>query len=137
MDGPGGDVAQKGIELILARQLAEYLATAVFIVDPVGTMLYYNEAAERLLGTRYEETGEMPATEWSTVFSPTDDDGTPILPERLPLMLALVKRRPAYRAFWITGLDGVRHRIELTAFPLVGVSERFLGAVAMFSEMVE
>jgi hypothetical protein len=54
--------------------------------------------------------------------------------EDLPLVVALRERRPAHRAFWIHGLDGVRRRIEVTAFPLVGQGERHLGAMALFWE---
>ena len=60
-------MAQKAVELILMRQLASCLAVPVFLVDPEGTLLYYNEPAERLLGRRYDETGEMPASEWGTM----------------------------------------------------------------------
>ena len=50
-------VAQKPIELILARQLATTLAMATFLVDPDGTLVFYNEPAERLLGLRFEIGG--------------------------------------------------------------------------------
>ena len=35
-------MAHEEIEVILARQLASYLAMPIFIVDPQGTLLYYN-----------------------------------------------------------------------------------------------
>ena len=41
---------------------------------------------------------------------------------------------PAHRSFWIRGLDGQLRKIEVTAFPLVGQAERFLGAIAIFWE---
>ena len=123
------------IEVILARQLADYLALPVFLVDQAGDLLFYNEPAEKILGHRYEETGPMPAEAWSTVFQPTDADGRPLEPEHLPLVIALQERRPAHREFWIRGLDGVPRRIEVTAFPLVGQAGRYLGAVALFWEM--
>ena len=65
--------SQKEIELILARQLASYLAMPIFIVDPLGNLVYYNEPAEGILGHRFEETGEMPVEEWTTIFQPTDE----------------------------------------------------------------
>ena len=116
------------------RQLASCLATAIFVVDADGTLVFYNEPAERVLGRRFEETGEMPPTEWATVFAPTDDDGRPLAPDRLPLTIAVAERRPAHDALWIRGLDGVRRRIEAMAFPLLGYSERPLGAVVIFWE---
>jgi PAS domain-containing protein len=127
--------SQKEIELILARQLASYLVMPIFIVDPKGTLIYYNEPAEGILGRHFEETGEMPVEVWSTLFKPTDETGEPLAPEALPLVIALTQHRPAHRDFWIEGLDGVRRLIEVTAFPLNGQSERYLGALAIFWEI--
>jgi len=127
-------MAQKAVELILMRQLASYLAMPIFLVDPEGNLLYYNEPAERLLGRRYEETGEMPLAEWSTVFTPTAEDGSPIPPDEVPLSIALQKWHAAHRALAIRGLDGVTRRLAVTAFPLEGQGGRRLGAVAIFWE---
>jgi len=125
---------QQEIEVILARHLAEYLAMPIFIVNPDGDLIFYNEPAETILGTRYTETGAMPATEWSTVFHPMDRERSLLPPDELPLMIALSKRHPAHKIFWIEGLDGVLREIEVTAFPMVGQADRFLGAIAIFWE---
>jgi PAS domain-containing protein len=127
-------MAHKEIEIILARHLASYLATPIFIVDPEGTLIFYNEHAELILGCRFSETGEMSASEWSTIFEPSDGDGNPIAPDKLPLMIALLKRQPAHERFWICGLDKVRRHIEVSAFPLIGQADRYLGAIAIFWE---
>jgi len=121
-------------EIGLARELANSLVIPIFIVDPDGDLLFYNEPAERLLGSRFEETGAMPANVWSRVFCPTDEQGKPLLPESLPLMIALSEKRPAHRGMWIRGSDNALRHIEVTAFPLLGQLDRFLGAVAMFWE---
>lgn len=129
-----GVMAQKEIEVILLRQLASYLATPVFLVDPQGTLIFYNEPAERILGLRFEETGEIAAAEWATAFAPTDENGKPLAPERLPLAVALKERRPAQASLWIQGLDQVRRHVEVTALPIVGLADRHLGALAVFHE---
>ena len=125
-------MAQYEIEVILLRQLASYLAMPIFIVDPRGTLVFYNEPAEIILGKRFEETGEMSPEEWSTAFQPTDEQGRPLEPEAMPLMIAFNDRRSTHGSLWIQGFDGVRRHIEATAFPLVGQSDRFLGAVVLF-----
>ena len=125
---------QQEIEVILARQLADYLALPIFLVDQAGNLLFYNEAAEKILGHRYEETGPMSEKEWTTVFQPTDEDGRPLPAAELPLVVALQESRPAHSGFWIRGLDGVLRQIEVMAFPLIGQSDRRLGAVAIFWE---
>lgn len=127
-------MTQKEIEVILARHLASYLAMPIFIVDPQGNLLYYNEPAEVILGQRFGETGEMPIEEWSTRFKPLDKAGEPLAPERLPLVMALMNKCPAHGSFWIRGGDGVLRYIEVTAFPLIGQADRYLGAVALFWE---
>lgn len=128
-------MVQKEIEVILARHLASYLATPIFIVDPVGNLLFYNEHAEAILGHRFNETGEMPVSEWGTIFQPMDKQGHPLSPDKLPLVEALARRRPVSGGFWIRGLDNVMRQIEVFAFPLVGQENRFLGAVAIFWEV--
>ena len=127
-------MSQQEIEVILARHLAEYLAMPIFIVNPAGDLIFYNEPAEAILGTRYTETGVMPATEWASVFHPMDQEHSLLPPDELPLMIALSKRHPSHRLFWIEGLDGILREIEVTAFPLVGQADRFLGAIAIFWE---
>jgi hypothetical protein len=114
------------------RQLASYLAMPILLVDPVGTLLFYNEPAEGLLGRRYEETGDMPLTEWTRLFRLTTEDGSPLALEARPLIMALQQHRAVHGAFWIQGHDGIAQRIEATAFPLEGQGMRQLGAVALF-----
>ena len=116
------------------RELAGHLATPIFVVDPAGDLLFYNDPAERLLGSRFDETGMMPFAEWSTVFNPTDRQGTPIPPDDLPLAIAAQQRRPAQGGMWIRGLDGVNRELTVTAIPLQGQWGDHLGAAAIFWE---
>ncbi len=130
-------MSQRELEIILARQLAEHLAMPIFIVDPAGNLLFYNEPAEVILGTRYDETGVMPASQWATIFKPVDVHGHTLKPDDLPLVIATTKRLPAHRRFWIESLDQKLRQIDVTAFPLVNQSQRFLGAMALFWEVQE
>jgi len=127
-------MSQRPVEVILTRQLASTLAMPVFLVDTDGTLVYYNEPAESVLGMRFEETGEMPAAEWATLWNATEADGSPFASARLPLMIAVSERRPAHAAFWIRGMDGTRRHIEATAFPLIREADQVLGAVVVFWE---
>jgi hypothetical protein len=123
------------IQIILTRQLAGYLSVPLFLVNPKGDLLFYNEPAEILLGRRFDETGAMPAEEWSSAFTPLDDTGEPLPPERLPLMITLTTHRPAYRKFVICGLDGMLRPIEVASIPITGLQGEFLGAAALFWEL--
>jgi PAS domain-containing protein len=128
-------VSQQEIEIILCRHWASHLQTPVFLVNPEGTLLYYNEPAESILGRRFAETGPMSVAEWSTAFKATDSRDVPLKPDELPLAIALAERRPAHKRFWIVGLDNVRRYIETTGLPIIGQADRFLGAVAFFWEL--
>ena len=123
------------IQIILLRQLAGYLGVPLFLVDPSGDLLFYNEPAEAILGRRFEETGAMPAKIWSAIFTPVDEQGQPIAPEELPLMMALAKRRPASKRYYIHGLNGVRRHLEVTSIPIVGLQGEFLGAASIYWEI--
>lgn len=126
--------AHKSLVLIMVREFASNLATPVFVVDPEGTLVFYNEPAEAVLGHRYSEAGELGPDEWGTKWAPEDLDGTPLPLEALPLIAALRSRRPAHRSMRITGSDGVKRGIEVTAFPLFARADDFVGAVAIFWE---
>ena len=124
-------MASQSVELILLKQVAGYLATPVLLVDPDGMLLFYNEPAEEILGLRYEETGEMPLTEWGTMFQPTDSSGAPIAPEDLPIAVALKEDRPVQGDYWMKGMDGVSRHLAITALPLDGERGVNLGAMAV------
>jgi PAS domain-containing protein len=130
-------MSQKEIEVILTRQLASYLAMPIFIVDPRGTLVFYNEPAEAILGCRFDETGSLSLDEWSQLFKPADAQGVPLLSGERPVLIAVRERRPSHRDFWICGVDNVLRHIEVTAFPLIGQADRYLGAVAIFWETAQ
>jgi PAS domain-containing protein len=126
---------EHNLVLILARGLASSIATPMFLVDPDGTVVYFNEPAEAILGQTFAESGEMPAEEWGTIFYPEDpESGEKLAPDQLPLSIALTEQVPAHRAFAITGRDDVRRQIAVTAFPLFARADELVGAVAIFWE---
>lgn len=120
------------IEIILTRQLADCLSIPVFITDTSGNLIFYNEPAEGLLGKRFEETGEMPVEMWATDFSPMDDFSNIIPPEELPLVKTLKNCHPYHKTFWIKSLQGVKEKISVTSYPIIGREKKFVGAVAIF-----
>jgi PAS domain-containing protein len=129
------DTSEHNLVLILARGLASSIATPIFLVDPAGNLVYFNEPAEEVLGQSYAEAGELSPEEWGTMFYPEDPDtGEKLSPEALPLTVALTERRPSHRPIAITGLDGVRRTIAITGFPLFARTDEFVGAVAIFWE---
>ncbi len=125
------------IQIILVRQLAAYLSVPLFLMDPKGTLLFYNEPAEAILGRRFDETGAMPLEEWSSALTRFDDEGQPIPIEDHPLMITLTEKRPNYKRYHVRGPDGVVRHIEVTSIPITGLQGEFLGAASFFWELSE
>jgi PAS domain-containing protein len=125
-------VPTHAIEVILNRQLADCLSIPVFITDTKGNLIFYNEPAEELLGSRFEETGPMPVEKWSTIFTPMDETSNVIPPEELPLVKTLENCYPYHKNFWILSLKGNKEEISVTSYPIIGRENKFLGAVAIF-----
>jgi PAS domain-containing protein len=109
----------------------------VFLVDADGRVIYFNEAAERLLGTKFQEGHGMSREEILKVFRPSDEGGTPLPSERTPLGIAATRQVPAHAPMTITGGDGTQRRIEVTAFPLLAHAGDLVGAIAFFWERSE
>jgi PAS domain-containing protein len=126
---------QQSVEMILARQLTGYLSVPVLLVDTAGTVIFYNEPAERILGVRFEETGRIGREEADRLVELTDDPAAKPGDAGAPLGIALGERRPAYaQRLMLRRSDRVRLQIEVTAFPLIGQEGKVLGAVVMFWE---
>jgi PAS domain S-box-containing protein len=125
-------VRAKHLILILAREFASNLATPTLIADADGQMVFYNEAAEEVVGLAFAEAGEMPFDEFAASFDPRTEDDVPIPAETRPARIAFDERRPAHQQYWITSRDGERRRVSVTAFPLFANAEEFVGIVAIF-----
>jgi PAS domain-containing protein len=129
-----GEVRQRNVALILARELAVNLATPMWIWDEEGTLAYMNEPAEAIVGRRQQDLGTLHQTDFPQ-FQPEDLDGNPIDPSQLPSAIALRERRATHRVVRIMGLDGVKRTIEGSAFPLFTRGDQFVGAVSLFWEL--
>jgi PAS domain-containing protein len=128
---------QKHLILILAREFASKLATPMFVADADGDVVFYNEAAEEILGRPFSEGMQMSADEWGSLFELKTVDGLPMSLSEMPAGIALLERRPAHGALRMTGLDGTKHVVAVTAFPLFAHADEVVGMVAIFWEHAE
>jgi PAS domain-containing protein len=126
-------VRHKHLVLILAREFAENLSTPTLITDERGWLVFFNEAAEEVLGRPFAEVGELPLDDWSPQYAPRSvetDEAVPL--ERRPTGIALHERRAARQRLRMTGMDGVTREVEVTAFPLFAHADEFVGTVTIF-----
>lgn len=115
----------------MARGFMSNLSAPAFLVDHRGVLVFYNEAAEQILGITFAEVGPIPAQDWNDRFEPTSADGTPVPVEDLPLGVALREERPAHGPLRIKSASGHTEAIEATAFPVIGRGG-LSGALAIF-----
>lgn len=130
MADPG--VAPKSLPLILARELASNLATPMFLMDAGGTLVFYNDAAELLIGKPFAELGEISALEFGEVLAVHNPDGTPMRRRDTPAGIAFFLRQPAHKTLTVTGYDGVERSLDVTAYPLFGTANEMHGVVTVF-----
>jgi PAS domain-containing protein len=123
---------QKHLALILAREFASRLSTPTLIADARGYLVYYNEAAELVVGRRFSEAGESPLEEWLAAFEPHSPSSEPLPAERRPALVAFDERRASHLSYRVTSADGVEREIEATAFPLFARTDEFVGIVAIW-----
>lgn len=122
---------QYPVEIIMARGMMTNLTTPAFLVDEVGNLIFFNESAGEILGLQFEEAGAMGPEEWGTRFEPLTLEGEPIPVDELPLAISITHGRPAHRHLRIRSMGGSEHRIEVSAFPIVGRTGQ-RGAMAIF-----
>ena len=127
---------QRHIALILARDLAANVASAMLLVDADGDLVFFNEAAERILGRPYAEA-QMSRAELARTFKPVADDGTPIPLADLPLTTAFRDGVPSHGHFRIEALDGETRALEVVALPLFAHVGELVGGIAVFWERSE
>jgi PAS domain-containing protein len=123
---------QKHLVLILARQFASSLSTPTLIADARGCLVFYNEAAEVVLGRRFSEAEETPLEEWAAAFEPRTVASEPLPAERRPARIAFAEHRASHLRYLVTSADGMEREIEVTAFPLFAHTDDFVGIVVIF-----
>ena len=134
MNGAGN--ASRSLPLILARELATNLSTPMFLLDAAGTLVFFNEAAERLIGRTFAELGEIPGLEFGELLELRELDGAPMRRRDSPAGVAFFERRPAHKRVRCDVLRRRRPRqVQATAYPLVGAADELHGVVTVFWQL--
>lgn len=122
----------KHLVLILAREFASNLSTPMLIVNAEGALVFYNEAAEEIVGAPFAEVGEQPIDDFTASFEPRTGSAEPVAAEERPIRIALNEHRAAHQRFVITLPDGAEREVAVTGFPLFAHADEFVGIVAIF-----
>ncbi len=124
----------KSLVLIRAKHLAESVTLPMFIADSDGNLIFYNEAAEQLVGRPFMDNGSISAAEWQRMFNVRDRTDNPFPLESMPGWIAVQGARPAMGHMRFTAADSSDRLIAVCAFPLFTSQEQFEGALLLFWE---
>lgn len=122
------------LPLILARELASNLATPMFLVDDRGMLVFFNDAAELVIGKTFAEHGPIDALEFGAVLDMKTLDGELISRRFSPAGIAFAERRPSHQEMLVTGYDDIERAVQATAYPLVGRNGELHGVMVVFWE---
>ncbi|MEY2423185.1 MAG: hypothetical protein QOI95_3252 [Acidimicrobiaceae bacterium] len=129
-----GTAPQRALALIVARELAANLATPMFLIDAAGDLVFYNDAAEQIIGKSFAELGTISALTWGEMLKLAKANGDPLRRRDSPPGIAFAERRPAHATLQATALDGTVRLVEVTAYPLFAKTDEMHGVVAIFWE---
>jgi hypothetical protein len=104
----------------------------MYLIDAEGTLVYFNEAAELMLGKRYAEVGPITALEFGSMVDAAYLDGTPMRRRDSPAGVAFYRHEPSHQTLLATTLDGTRAQFEVTAYPLFGHVGDMHGVLCVF-----
>jgi PAS domain-containing protein len=125
------EASQQPLAMIVARNLISAIELAAFLIDPDGTLVFFNDSAGELIGHRFEEVGRLSPQEWNSRFGPYDEFGQLVPSDSLPLTSALREGLPANGRFRVRGRGDKITEVEVSALPLVE-ADGFQGAIVAF-----
>ena len=125
------------LPLILAREFAANVATPFLVLDADGTLVFFNEPAERIIGSTWAEFGELPEQEWRSRLQVERLDGTLLANDETPSAVARREHRPTQETLVYNTNDGRRLTLSVTATPILGREGELVGVFLLFWEIAE
>ena len=129
-----GRTQNRPLPLILARELASNVATPFLVLDADGTLVFFNERAEQIIGSTASELGDLTEDEWRALLQVERLDGTPVPSEETPSSVARRECRPVLDTLVYTRQDGHRMKLVVMAVPLLAHTDDLAGVFLVFWE---
>ena len=116
------------------RDLVNALPAAIYITDPRGRIIFYNDAAVTMWGCRPELGKSEFCGSWKLYWP----DGSPLPHDECPMALALKQKRP------IRGMEAIAERPDGTRIPfipyptpLIDAAGELIGGVNMLVDITD
>lgn len=129
-----GRTQNRPLPLILARELASNVATPFLVLDKDGTIVFFNERAEQIIGSTAAELGDLTEEQWRALLSVERLDGTPVASDQTPSAIARRECRPYLDTLVYTRQDGHRMKLVVMAVPLLAHANDLAGVFLVFWE---
>ena len=126
-------MASQEIELILSRQLSEYLSVPMALIDHDGKMIYFNEAAGFILGKQFDENGEIDLRDWNGRFFNNESFSDGMDLHEIPFFKVLSMRQLLQGEYSMRNFEEINQKLMIVCVPLVGLAQRELGALIFFN----
>lgn len=121
------------IELILSRQLAEYLSTPIALIDHDGKMIYFNESAGYVLGKHFDENGEIDLRDWNGRIFESENMADSVDVHEISFIKVLSVRHIIQGEYWMRNFEEINQKVVIVCVPLIGLSQREIGAIIYFN----
>jgi PAS domain-containing protein len=129
-----GRTQNRPLPLILARELASNVATPFLVLDKDGTLIFFNDRAEQIIGSTPAELGELSEEEWRALLTVERLDGTPVPSDQTPSSIARRECRPVLDTLVYTRDDGHSMKLVVMAVPLLAHADDLAGVFLVFWE---
>jgi PAS domain-containing protein len=129
-----GRTQNRPLPLILARELASNVATPFLVLDKDGTLIFFNDRAEQIIGSTPAELGELSEEEWRALLKVERLDGTPVPSDQTPSSVARRECRPVLDTLVYTRDDGHSMKLVVMAVPLLAHADDLAGVFLVFWE---
>lgn len=123
------------LELVMARQWVALLTSPVLLFDATGSLAFFNEAAQVIMGRSFNECGALKPAEWHAMFRIEDASGTLVPQGQSALDEALTADGARQLTLLLRGLDGQRRQVGLATFPIRGLDRSKVGVMALLEQV--
>jgi diguanylate cyclase (GGDEF)-like protein/PAS domain S-box-containing protein len=115
--------------------VVESIAEGVYALDTDGRITYWSKGAERITGYSKEEAVGTKCSE--NLLRHTDAAGRELCVEGCPMAATMADCRPREDEVYLHHKDGHRVPIFIRASPIMGSSNRAIGAIEVFTDRSE
>jgi len=120
-------------EKVQAEVILQHIDEGIVTTDPAGSVLFMNQAAEKLLGW---DASDLFGKKFVDIVPMLDQEGVPISPESRPLRQSLLTGMPSTTIANYRRKDGSAIPVSVASMP-VTIDDKVVGSIDTFRDISE